>query len=170
MKQGGILLIVAAVVVFLGGALVGMKLLTQGAEVTSSAPTCEPRTVREGEELTPNLVRVNVYNASRIAGLADRVSRQLQQRNFLPGAIANNPTELGTDDVVVVADDPKDPRVQLVVAQFAGKVTVQPGEIPGTDGVSVLVGKNYDGRKLKGKTKDTVTVDRVITSCVPIAS
>ena len=147
----------------------GMKLLTQSAEVTSSAPTCEARTVASGEKLTTNLVRVNVYNASRTAGLADRVSRLLQEKNFLPGAIANNPTEITTDDIVIVSDDADDPRVKLVQAQFDGDVSVKSGDIPGTDGVSVLVGKNYAKKPLKKDAKKDVTSDRSITSCVPFA-
>jgi len=169
MKPGGFAVIVTAVVVFFGGTVVGLKLLTQEGEVTSDAPTCQTRTVKEGEDLTANLVQINVYNASRTAGLADRVSRLLQQRNFLPGTIANNPTDVTTDDIVIIADDAKDPRVKLVAGQFIGKVTVQPGDIAGTAGISVLVGKNYAGKGLNKKAPDKVTSDRTLTSCVPYA-
>lgn len=169
MKSAGIGALVAAVVVFVAGAVLGLKLVTQSAEVISSAPTCETRTVAVGEDLTANLVRVNVYNASRTAGLADRVSRLLQQRNFLPGTIANNPTDFTTDDIVIVADDADDPRVKLVQAQFAGDATVKQGTVPGVEGVSVLVGKNYAKKQLAKKAPSAMKSDRSITSCIPFA-
>lgn len=169
MKPGGVVVLVVSVAIFFGGIVVGLNLLTQEGQVTSSAPTCEMRTVHEGEELTPNLVHVNVYNASRTAGLADRVSRLLQQRNFLPGTIANNPTDITTNDVVIIAADDEDPRVKLVAGQFIGKVTVQPGDIAGTEGISVLIGRNYAEKGLNKKAIDKVESDRTISSCIPYA-
>ena len=169
MKPGGVVVLVVSVAIFFGGIVVGLNLLTQEGQVTSSAPTCEMRTVHEGEELTPNLVHVNVYNASRTAGLADRVSRLLQQRNFLPGTIANNPTDITTNDIVIVTDEPDDPRVKLVAAQFKGSVKIEAGSIGGADGVAVLVGRNYADEKLKKGAPTKIKSDRTITACVPIA-
>lgn len=169
MRGGGYAVIAAAVVVFLGGTVVGFRLLTSHADVTSSLPTCETRTVEPGEDLTSNLVSVDVYNASRTAGLANRVSRLLQRQNFLPGTVSNNTTDITTDDIVIVTDEPDDPRVKLVAAQFKGSVKIEAGSIAGSDGVAVLVGRNYADQKLKKGAPTKVKSDRTITACVPIA-
>ncbi len=160
----------AALVVFLGGTFIGLRLLTSEADVTATGPTCEPRAVETGEELTSNLVTISVYNASRTAGLANRYSVLLQRRNFLAGTVANNPTDLTTDDVLIVTDDPKDPRVRLVAAQFGGKVRFEKGTVPGSNGVAVLVGRNYADKRLKKKAPTAVESDRRIDACIPIAS
>lgn len=169
MKPGGFAMLVAAAVLFVGGTFFGLRLLTSEAQVTTSLPTCETRSVTAGEALTANLVAVDVYNASRTAGLADRVSRLLQQRNFLPGVIANNPTELETSNVLIVGEDPEDPRVRLVGAQFRGDVEFEQGTVPGSDGVAVLVGSGYADRSLKNEAPSEVESDRELTACVPIA-
>ena len=75
--------IFVSIIVFVVGMFVGFKLLTASADTFDAAPTCENRTVAEGEKLTSNLVTVNVYNASQRAGLANRVGINLQRRGFL---------------------------------------------------------------------------------------
>jgi len=79
--------IFGAVVLFAVGLFVGFKLLTASADTFEAAPTCENRTVAEGEKLTSNLVTVNVYNASQRSGLANRVSINLQRRGFQAGTV-----------------------------------------------------------------------------------
>ena len=41
------------------------------------------RTIAEGEVLSSNLLMVHVYNASKRAGLANRVKINLERRGFL---------------------------------------------------------------------------------------
>ena len=60
--------VVVAIVLFVVGLFVGFKLLTASADTFDEAPTCENRTVAEGDKLTSNLVTVNVYNASQRCG------------------------------------------------------------------------------------------------------
>lgn len=169
MKPGGVLLLLVTVVMFIGGGVVGFNLLTSSADTTVAAPTCERRTVAEGEDLTPNLVTVNVYNASRTAGLANRLAVLMQRRGFLAGTVANNPTDLEVENVVILTDDPKDPQVRLVASQFGDPIEYV--DQPGTSdkGVDVLLGPGYADRGVRNDREDpTVIVDRPVDVCVPI--
>lgn len=170
MKPSGLLLMLVAGFVFIAGGAMGFSMLTSSADTAVPAPTCAPRTIEPGEDVTPNLVTVNVYNASRTAGLANRVSVLLQRRGFLTGTVANNPTDVETNNIVILASDESDPRVAVVEAQFSGKVTIQPP--PPTldpDGVSVLVGRNYATKGLSKKGEEAkAEADRRIDVCLPI--
>ena len=170
MKPSGLLLLLASVGVFIVGSVMGVNLLTSSADTAVAAPTCSPLTIETGEDVTPNLVKVNVYNASRTAGLANRVGVLMQRRGFLTGTVANNPTDIETNDIVILATDKSEPRVAVVKAQFSGKVTIQdPPSTLDSDGVSVLVGRNYatKGLSKKGETAKA-TADRRIDVCLPI--
>lgn len=169
MKGGGLLVLAVSALVFIGGSLVGFNLLTSQADAPAPVATCETRTVTKGEKLTPNLVTISVFNASRTAGLANRISIDLQRRGFLTGTVANNTTDITTNDVVILTADKTDPRVRLARTQFAGKVSYIDAKVPGAKGVSVLVGSNYATRKLSGKgEKPSVEVDRTVKTCVPV--
>lgn len=169
MKPGGVLLLLVTFAMFIGGGVIGFNLLTSSADTTVAVPTCEMRTVAEGEDLTPNLVTVNVYNASRTAGLANRLSVLLQRRGFLAGTIANNPTDLEVKNVVILTADPQDPQVQLVASQFGEPIEYV--DQPGTSdkGVDVLLGPEYADRGVrKDAEKPSVTLEQQVDVCVPI--
>jgi hypothetical protein len=152
-----------SVVLFAAGLFVGFKLLTASADTFDEAPTCEDRTVAEGEKLTSNLVTVNVYNASQRAGLANRVGINLQRRGFLAGTVANSTSEVKPGSVAILTDDRDDPRVELVAQQF-GDVEFAEPDINAPDGVTVIVGDDY--KDLVEAPRD-IESDRTITACVP---
>jgi hypothetical protein len=156
--------ILVAVVVFVAGLLVGLKLLTASADTFEEAPTCENRTIAAGDKLTSNLVTVNVFNASQRAGLANRVSINLQRRGFLGGTVGNSTSEVKPDGVAVLTDDRDDPRVKLVAAQFEDVEYAEP-DIRAADGVTVVIG---DGYKDLVDAEREVESDREITVCVPV--
>lgn len=169
MKPGGVLLLLVTFAMFIGGGVIGFNLLTSSADTTVAAPTCEMRTVAEGEDLTPNLVTVNVYNASRSAGLANRLSVLMQRRGFLAGTVANNPTDLEVENVVILTDDPEDPQVRLVASQFGDPIEYVDQPSTSDKGVDVLLGPGYADRGVRNDREDpTVTVDRPVEVCVPI--
>jgi hypothetical protein len=155
--------IFVSVVLFGAGLFVGFKLLTASADTFDEAPTCEDRTVAEGEKLTSNLVTVNVYNASQRAGLANRVGINLQRRGFLAGTVANSTSEVKPGSVAILTDDRDDPRVKLVAQQF-GNVEFAEPDINAPEGVTVIVGDDY--KDLVDAPRDIET-DRMITACVP---
>ncbi len=155
--------IFVAVVLFGAGLIVGFKLLTASADTFDEAPTCENRTVAEGEKLTSNLVTVNVFNASQRAGLANRVSINLQRRGFLAGTVANSTSEVKPGGVAILTDDRDDPRVKLVAEQFAD-VEFAESDVNAPEGVTVIVGDDY--QDLVDAPRE-IESDRVITVCVP---
>ncbi len=158
------LVILGAAIVFVAGTAVGIGLAFSGPEATDDEPTCEVRAIAEGEVLSSNLLMVHVYNASKRAGLANRVKINLERRGFLGGVAQNNPGELSPRNVAVLTDDPQDPRVRLVARQFKGKVQMVEADFATEDGISVLIGPNYSGLK-KAPTK--TRVKREVTVCVP---
>lgn len=169
MKPTGLVLMIVAVGVFLAGGVIGFNLLTSSATTTVAAPTCSPRTIEAGKDVTPNLVTVNIYNASRTAGLANRVSILMQRRGFLTGTVANNATKIETADIVILTDNEKDPRVAVVRAQFTGTVSFQGPPVGlDPDGVSVLVGSNYATKGLSKKGEDAkATANQPFDVCLP---
>jgi len=155
--------VVVAIVLFVAGLFFGFKLLTASADTFDEAATCENKTVAEGDELTSNLVKVNVYNASQRSGLANRVGINLQRRGFLTGTVANSTSEVKPDTVAILTDDRDDPRVKLVAEQFEDVEFSEP-DIKIADGVTVVVG---DGYKELVKAPREIESDRAITVCVP---
>ncbi len=169
MKPGGLLLLLVTFVMFVGGSIIGFNLLTSRADTTVAAPTCEMRTVAEGEDLTPNLVTVNVYNASRTAGLANRLAVLMQRRGYLAGMVANNPTDLEVDNVVILTADPEDPQVRLVARQFGDPIEYVDQPSVSERGVDVLLGPGYADRGVRDDAEEvSVTVEQPVDVCVPI--
>lgn len=161
--RGGSTILVAAVV-FVLGLFVGMKLLTASADTGATETTCEDKTIAKGEKLTSNLVKVNVYNASQRAGLANRVSINLQRRGFLAGVVGNSTSEVKPDAVAILTDDREDPRIKLVAEQFEGVEYREP-DIDVSDGVTVIVGDAYRDL-VKGAPHD-IEAGRELTVCLP---
>jgi hypothetical protein len=155
----------AAVIVVLVGSIYGFKLLTADANTGDDGPTCDSRTVAAGDDLTSNRVTVDVYNASQRAGLANRVSINLQRRGFLAGKVANSTSKVEPAVAAVLTADRRDPRVQLVAQQLGPKVQYAEPDVPTTDNVVVVVGDDFKGLA-KAPTK--VRAGSAVTVCVPI--
>lgn len=160
------LVMAAAVVVFLLGSFYGFKLLTADADTGDDGPTCDTRTVAAGDDLTSNLVAVDVYNASQRAGLANRVSINLQRRGFLAGTIGNSTSKVQPKVAAILTSDRRDPRVQLVAQQLGPKVQFAEPDVPTTDNVVVVVGDDYKGL---AKAPTELRAGSPVTVCVPIA-
>lgn len=159
------LVLTIAGVLFLGGLMIGVKLLTASADTATPAPTCADRTVNAGEKLTSNLVTVNVFNASRRAGLANRVTINLQRNGFLGGQIGNSTSAAKPRRVAILTNDRNDPRVKLVAAQFRDEITYVKPDITVDSGVIVIVGDDYSG--LEKKATSSITAGQAVTMCVP---
>jgi hypothetical protein len=67
------------------------------------AATCEPF---DPKALTPAKVKVNVYNASNRTGLAATVSKELAERTFVIGTVANDPSNRKAPAVAEVRHGP----------------------------------------------------------------
>lgn len=163
-RHAGVALL-GAVLVFAIGLLYGFKLLTAGADTADEGPTCETRTVAAGEDLTSNLVAVDILNASQRSGLANRVSINLQRRGFLGGRVANSTSKVEPKKITILTNDPKDPRVVLVAMQFGDDVKYAKPDVATSDNVVVVVGDDY--QKL-AKAEMKVKASTAVTVCVPI--
>jgi LytR cell envelope-related transcriptional attenuator len=152
-------------VLFLGGLGTGVKLLTASADTAKTTATCADRTINTGEKLTSNLVTVNVFNASRRAGLANRVDINLQRNGFLAGQIGNSISAAKPSRVAILTDDRNDPQVKLVAAQFRDKVHYAKPDVKVDSGVIIIVGDDYTG--LNKKAEAGLTASKPVTVCVP---
>jgi hypothetical protein len=162
-----VLTLTVAVAVFLVGGLLGVKLLTAGTDdLTEAVPTCKDKTITAGSPIDSNVVTVNVFNASKRSGLANRALIDLQANGFRGGQIGNSQSVTKPRRVAILTKDPNDPRVALVAAQFRDKVEYAAPDIASEDGVVVVVGDDYRGLK-KGATTSTAS-DRDMTVCVPV--
>ena len=155
-------------IVLIGGSFLGFRLVTAEADIEQSAPTCENTTVAAGEPVKPPLVTVDVYNASQRAGLANRVSINLQRRGFLPGQIGNSEIEVESDGVTIVTSTPDDPRVKLVAAQFGDVEFLEPAGSTPAENVVVVVGNDTNEDLAEGAAQE-VDADEELTVCLPIA-
>jgi hypothetical protein len=160
-----ILTLLVAAGIFVFGGVTGFRLLTSSADTVDAAPSCTNKTIQKGQKLDSNLVTVNVFNASTRAGLANRVTINLQTNGFLGGEIGNNESATKPRHVAILTDDPHDPRVRLVAQQFKNKVSYRKPDVNVTAGVIVIVGDDYAGLRKKAPTR--ITSDRDITVCVP---
>ena len=162
-----VLTLLVAAAVFVIGGVTGVRLLTAGAgDPAAATATCTPKVVAAGTALDSNVVTINVFNASTRSGLANRALIDLQKNGFLGGRIGNSDSATKPNRVAILTDDPADPRVALVAAQFKDKVEYAPADIDVENGVVVVVGDNYRG--LKDGAPTSVETDRDINVCVPV--
>lgn len=159
--------IVVMAVILVGGAFIGFQMLTATAEIEEQA-TCENQIVAAGDPVTANLVSVDVYNGSQRAGLANRVSINLQRRGFLPGQIGNSEIEVESDGVTIVAAEPDDARVRLVAAQFGDVDIIEPAGSAPAENIVVVVGNETNEDLAKGAAKEVET-KADLTVCIPTA-
>lgn len=163
----GPLTVLGAVAVLVVGALVGLRLLTASADI-EIVETCEERSVEVGEPVTPALVPVDVFNGSQRAGLANRVSINLQRRGFLPGQVGNSPMEVEFDGATIVTETPEDPRVRLLAAQFGEVEFVPPAGSDTGENIVVIVG-NDTNQDLVDDAASEVEADVPVSVCLPVA-
>ena len=158
--------LIGSAIVFIVGLVAGFQMLIAKPPEPAAAPSCEPRTVKAGDELTSNLVTVNVFNASKRSGLANRVNINLQRKGFLGGEIGNSQSAAKPAAVTILTDDPDDPRVKLVADQFVNSVTYAAPDITVKEGVVIVVGDGYS--KLKKKPIRSIVASKDVTTCVPV--
>ncbi len=154
-----------AIAVFVGALILGPMLLTAQPKAPPAVPTCEERTIQPGQSLPSNYLTVNVYNASKKSGVANRVRINLERKGFLGGYVGNNPGALQPKNVMILTQDPSDPRIALVAAQFKGKVEYAAADFDKRNGISVLVGPEFKG--VDPKTPTSVKVKVPVEVCIP---
>lgn len=121
----------------LGGGAFGWQALTAPLPEQEELPTCVTTTARVGDVILPDQVTISVYNGSRRNGLASRTLNDLVERGFHRGDTGNSPKQI-RKGIQIWADDPTNPAVALVAAQFK-KPKIVAGERLG-HGVVIIVG------------------------------
>lgn len=110
----------------------------------TTRPPCTDEQFAEGDRLEANQVRVNVYNAGEVEGLAGATMDQLRRRGFRRGTAENAPTRIAVDDVAIYHRKLDSAAVRLVRRQFATRVEVhRRPDI--ADGVDVVIGSDFSG-------------------------
>ncbi len=145
------LTLLGSAVVFVIGLIAGIQMLLAKPPEAPVAATCEPHPIAAGDKLTSNLVTVNVFNASKKSGLANRV---------------NSNSGAKPAPVTILTTDAKDPRVKLVAAQFMNKVRYSVPDIAVKEGVVIVIGDGFT--KLKSKPVRSIVASTDVTTCVPV--
>lgn len=162
-KERGIL--VGAFVLFLGALVAGPMMLFAQPEGQEPEDFCERRTLQAGDSLNTNFLIVNVYNASKKSGQANRVRINLERNGFLGGFVDNYPGELEPNNVMILTQNKEDPKVQLLAKQFKGTVEYGQADFETKDGLNILVGPKFKG--VDGKAPTSTEVKVPVQVCVP---
>lgn len=115
---------------------------TKNPPGAATLPPCPAVPARKA--LTPDRVTVNVYNATRRAGLAGSAARALKDRSFVVGDIRNDPLNARVTGTAVVRYGAKaKAAAALVAAQVTGAQLV-PVKRTSTE-VDLVLGVRYAG-------------------------
>ncbi|MFQ6172108.1 LytR C-terminal domain-containing protein [Oryzobacter sp. R7] len=104
------------------------------------APTCVPF---DPKALTPQKVTVNVYNSSTRTGLAGAVSKDLAERGFTIGRVANDPSSRKAPSVAEVRHGPAGKAHAALVASALPKGTKVVADKRKGAGVDVALGAKF---------------------------
>lgn len=165
------------VAILLGAAYYGWRTVlapvqAESAETTapgtsSSKPSKKPcyytHVFKKGQKFTPKDVKVNVFNAGDITGLAGDTMAALVDKGFRKGSVANAPSGVSASSVVLYGAVPESPLVQLVREQFKGEVKIRENPNPEI-GIDVVVGNHFAG--FVEKAPDSVTVHQRTRVCL----
>jgi hypothetical protein len=162
------LTLIGSAVVFVVGIVAGFQMLIAKPDQPPEPASCQETKVAAGEELTSNVVTVNVFNASKASGLANRVNINLQRNGFLGGQIGNSTSAAKPAPVTILTNEPNDPRVKLVAAQFQDKVAYAVPDITVKQGVVIVIGDGFS--RLKGKPARSIVAATDVSTCVPVVA
>lgn len=124
--------IVAGVVVAVGIVIVVVRMLggtsTASDEAESTPePSCSTVMAAQADSLPlPGKVKVNVYNATEVSGLASRTARELKRRGFAVKEVANDPVGLPIEGVARIRYGPSSTaRAELLAFYVPGAELVE---------------------------------------------
>lgn len=139
-------------------------------EVLNVAPAPAPTEVcstpkpKSKQRITSQTVTVNVYNASKVAGLADRTADELRERGFTVEKVGNDPYNSKVPKAEVRGRAKDAPEVLLVSEQLAGES--RRGDDRDDATVDLIIGANYTG--LVAKAPTAMDVDTPVAVCVTV--
>jgi hypothetical protein len=123
---------------------------------TPSAKRCDKPGGTTKTVFTSRKVKVSVFNAGTISGLADQTMGALSRRGFRQGDIGNAPSSTNVLAVQVRTAKPKSPAAKLVALQFGVSATRVPKRADLGPGVDVVLGDSFGGLAPDARTKLTV--------------
>ena len=103
-------------------------------------PTCAPF---DPKAITPDEVTVNVYNASNRTGLAAAVSKDLAERGFTIGKVANDPSSRKAPSIAEVRHGPSGTAHAALVTSALPKGTKVVADKRKGAGVDVALGAKF---------------------------
>lgn len=163
--------IVAVGALALAGVVFAVVSLMRGGDETATAPTdtettlpCVEVTVVPAEVLPqPKDVRVRVFNATAVSGLAGTTAKELSARDFQVVKVANDPKKLPVEGVAKIRYGPKgEASAQLLLVYVPG-AELAPDERAGRI-VDLALGDAFTSVEAQE------TVDAVLASPSPSAS
>ncbi len=107
---------------------------------TATAVPCV--TISKGS-VVASTTKVNVYNATRRNGLAASTARQLQDRGFVIGAIANDPKHKKVTAPAEIRYGPKGAKRADLVSALIGKGVVKVNDRRRTQTVDLVLGSRF---------------------------
>lgn len=138
---GGVL--VAVVIVILAVRLLGGSGSDEPAVDAAPEPSCSTLMVAPADELpVPKKVRVNVYNATEISGLASKTARDLKKRGFVIKEVANDPAGLPIEGVARIRYGPKGAKRAELLSYYVPGAELVELERPGTK-VDLALGEGF---------------------------
>ena len=142
---------------------------TQPAPTTTTtpSPTCTPEPPSPGKRLTTHQVRVSVFNAGGITGLADQTLSDLHAQGFREGTADNAPEGSAVEAVQVWDARPDSPQARLVALQFEGEVQRVRSTTDLGPGIDVVIGDNFPGLKDTAPRSLQVEPPSKATECPP---
>ncbi|KAB2812530.1 LytR C-terminal domain-containing protein [Pimelobacter simplex] len=150
-------------VLFLGGVVWAWSQVAEPFPEKAEAAPCTDTLIPAGDDVAPPQVMVTVLNAGGPNGLAGQTLTKLESFGFVKGKLGNAPSSTGAVSAQVWASDPGDPAA-LLLASYLGKnvdIVDQPSGYPG---ITIVVGKRFQGVK-KGQAKVTAQKDSHV--CTP---
>lgn len=125
-------IIVGAVAIAVVVVIVVVKMVGGSGESTSEATatpssSCSTVMAVAADELPlPQKVRVNVYNASDVSGLASKTAKELTKRGFVIKEVANDPEGVAIEGIAVIRYGPQSrKRAELLAAYVPGAELVE---------------------------------------------
>ncbi len=142
-------LAVVAVLIVVGLIYAGVSLVRGGGggepAVADSSSPCVTSTVAAGAGLpVPAKVTVNVYNASRVSGLAGRTATELRGRGFKVAKIANDPSGKKVAGVGEIRYGPKGAKRAQLLAFYVPGAELAPITRSGLK-VDLVMGDGFTG-------------------------
>lgn len=132
------------------------------APAPSPTQVCSTPKPEEKQRISAQTVTLNVYNAGKISGLADRTADLLRQRGFTIAKVGNSPYDAKIKTVEVRGRHKDAPEVLLVGEQLSGET--RRGDERTDTSVDVILGSEYAG--LVSKAPKAMEVDTRVPVCV----